>query len=188
MIHVPEMPLFAYKHECFQEFSDEISLVLWSWGCNWKCPWCSVKNMVSDKKCIIPEKYTKLIANPTEIETAVVFLGGEPTIHEEALCYGCAMAQDGGLKTKLFTNGSNPEVIRDLVNRGLLNSLSIDMKGIGFDLEPALSAAGGITTEIRTTVHPLLRESELVKIESEIIEDLRMKYDFKFIKQRYQDL
>ena len=155
-------PLITYKNECFQEYHDECSLVLWCHGCNWNCDWCSLKDIIYDEKNIIDEEYLPLIAHTTAIETAVVFLGGEPTIHKKGLYIGCSVAKDAGLKTKIFTNGSNPHVIMYLIERGLLDAVSLDYKSYKDKLLLLRLLPKDFNTEIRITLHDGIDEMKLI--------------------------
>ena len=100
--------------------------------------------------------------------TAVVFLGGEPTIYEEGLVHAMKCAKALGLKTKLYTNGLRPDVLALLISRNVLDSASVDIKTLSdtekyLGMNPdsvylhkvkqslALLKSNGIDTETRTT-------------------------------------
>jgi len=182
-----DYPLVHFMNECFQEYKDEVSLVLWSYNCNLKCSWCSMKDLIYDKKNILDVNYIDLIKSHTSLETAVVFLGGEPTLYPRGLITGCSFAKELGLKTKIFTNGFNKNIIHKLLNYNLLDSISIDYK----DKYPnniiyLLELVGNrIPVEIRTTIHPELREFDLETMEI-VINDLKKYYQITYYKQRYQ--
>lgn len=186
-------PLIQYRNECFQEFEDEISLVLWCHGCNMNCSWCSLKSIVYDKSKILDIDYEELIKNHTDLETAVVFLGGEPFTHPRGLQNGLELSKDLGLKTKIFTNGSDIFYIGYLIGKNLLNSISIDLKEPGFpsekDLECVLMLSDiyNIDIEFRTTIHPGLSEDKLESIQK-TVDKLTQRYYFKYIKQPYIEL
>lgn len=158
-------PLVSFKRDCFQEFEDEISLVLWCYNCNWKCDWCSLKSIIYDKKNIITENYLDLIRNHTSLETAVVFLGGEPTLHPYGLEEGCKLAKYLGLKTKVFTNGSDISIIEKLIDIRLLDAVSIDYKHYSFNIDKVLKSVinNNISVDVRITNYPGIENLELMK-------------------------
>jgi pyruvate-formate lyase-activating enzyme len=179
--------LFAYKRECFQEFENEISLVLWCMSCDMNCNWCSVKDILSDQDSELEEDYLELIKNKTELETAVVFLGGEPTLREEGLVQGCQEAKLLGMKTKVFTNGNSirsAELLRELGYAKLIDSVALDYKYPIQNIQSFIASVikTGINLELRTTMHPGLTESDLSQMK-QVGETLKVKHIF----QRYFD-
>ncbi len=157
------------------------------------CSWCSLKSIVYDKSKILDIDYEELIKNHTDLETAVVFLGGEPFTHPRGLQNGLELSKDLGLKTKIFTNGSDIFYIGYLIGKNLLNSISIDLKEPGFpsekDLECVLMLSDiyNIDIEFRTTIHPGLSEDKLESIQK-TVDKLTQRYYFKYIKQPYIEL
>jgi pyruvate-formate lyase-activating enzyme len=159
-----DYPIFAYKRECFQEYADHVSLVLWCSGCNMGCPWCSVRALVSDPGEVLDVDYRDLIADHSPLEDAVVFLGGEPTVHKIGLSVGCHLAKSIGLKVKVFTNGSDAELLASLARTAHLDAVSVDFKSSSQDIERFVKTVGGLSNlkdlELRTTVHPELGAAE----------------------------
>jgi anaerobic ribonucleoside-triphosphate reductase activating protein len=58
----------------------------------------------------------------------VVVTGGEPTIHR-GLPDTMKSLKDADFRVKLNTNGSNPGMVRDLVEHGLVDYVAMDVKG-----------------------------------------------------------
>jgi len=57
----------------------------------------------------------------------VCITGGEPTLHS-CLPDIFALLKNQGLKTKLDTNGSNPEMLEGLIDGGLVDYVAMDVK------------------------------------------------------------
>jgi len=99
----------------------------------------------------------------------VVVTGGEPTLNED-LPELVRRIKALGLKVKLDTNGTNPGMLQDLLQAGLLDYVAMDLKGpldqqysqvcgTEVDLEAVkrsiqLIMGSGIDYEFRTTVVP----------------------------------
>ena len=104
--------------------------VIFTSGCNFRCPFCHNSSLVLNYQNI--EKYTieEILAYLNKrkgIIEAVCITGGEPTIYpdlEEII----RKIRSLGLLIKLDTNGSNPKVIKDLVNKGLIDYIAMDIK------------------------------------------------------------
>lgn len=114
--------------DSFQEYEDEISLVLFSPHCNLKCPTCHNKSLRNPPLAFCRTVKDVIEKDITPMTGAVVFLGGEPTVWGSSLVRAVEYVKKYNLKTKLFTNGMKPEVVKELLNRNLLNSISVDFK------------------------------------------------------------
>jgi pyruvate formate lyase activating enzyme len=108
----------------------------------------------------------------------VVITGGEPTL-QPGLFDLIDHLIEQGLKVKLFTNGSQPDILRELIRTGRLAAISMDLKGplderyeraagVSVDLDAIRASADvlmndGIPYEFRTTVCPgLLTHDDVV--------------------------
>jgi pyruvate formate lyase activating enzyme len=113
----------------------------------------------------------------------VVFSGGEPTMQED-LRDCMAEVREMGLSIKLDTNGTFPEVIRDLLAQNLIDYIAMDVKaplenyaslvGRRVDIEAIrtsiwLVKQSGIPHEFKTTVVPGLHTTRELKAISELI-------------------
>lgn len=58
----------------------------------------------------------------------VVITGGEPTL-QKGLPEAVATLKKRGLKVKLDTNGSHPQVLKTLVENGMIDYVAMDVKG-----------------------------------------------------------
>ena len=122
------LPIISIIKDSFQEFNGEHSLVLFSYGCNFSCPECYNLKQVTNRDNIIGDGVDIIKANITPLHTAVVFLGGEPTIHPRGLGKCIQYCKDNGLKVKVFSNGQNSDFFRDYGH--LIDAVSFDVKFI----------------------------------------------------------
>ena len=87
--------------------------------------------MLDKKKCdrrLTSSLFADVI-HAKEFIDSIVFNGGEPTEQPEALLSMCELAKEEGLLVKVQTNGSHPEIIKELVSRGIVDQISVDVKG-----------------------------------------------------------
>jgi pyruvate formate lyase activating enzyme len=113
----------------------------------------------------------------------VVFSGGEPTLQED-LRDCIEEVREMGLAVKLDTNGTSPEVIRDLLAQNMLDYIAMDVKaplenyaslvGRRIDTEAIrtsiwLVKQSGVPHEFKTTVVPGLHTTRELKAISELI-------------------
>lgn len=111
--------------ESFQEYSPYISMVVFVGKCNlncYRCPNKSVKSYITTTNKLI----NKLESNP--LLDALVVIGGEPTTCPDEVEDLLQQVKSKGKLTKVFTNGCRPSVIKDWLEKGLLDAISIDLK------------------------------------------------------------
>ena len=94
---------FNYSDISLGEYPGEISLLLYSPGCNMYCPWCFNVDL-RNKKPITFKQAKDAIDEHRDFITAVVLTGGEP-LYNPDLFKILKYIDDVGLKTKINTNG-----------------------------------------------------------------------------------
>jgi len=111
----------------------------------------------------------------------VVISGGEPTIQKNLIGF-IKEIKKLGYNIKLDTNGSNPEMIEQLLEQGLVDYIAMDIKaplkkyteltGTSSSMKQLLQSIdlishNGVAHEFRTTVvKPLLSEHDIKEIRS----------------------
>lgn len=167
-------------------FPGKRSVIIRACGCNLRCAFCSAGALLD--KCEESDLYdwerveNHLTKRLDRID-GVIFSGGEPTLQEDlAACLG--RVRKMGLATMLETNGTQPEVLRDLIAQGLLDYIAMDVKaplenygslvGRRIDTEAIRTSIwcikhSGVPHEFRTTVVPGLHTTRELKMISELV-------------------
>lgn len=118
------------------DYDDLVSVVLFTPKCNFRCPFCHNGLTVLDSDTVIPfDQIVNYLNSRKGLIDAVVITGGEPTLMPE-LKERIIVLRNMGFKIKLDTNGSNPDVLKDLVNNGLLDYVAMDIKN-SIEMYPA---------------------------------------------------
>ena len=119
------------------DYPEKIAAVVFHGGCNFRCPYCHNGNLVTPEKInCLPEISEEEILNKISTRAGfidgVVFSGGEPTLYGDSLLrimtHIKTMQTCRSLKIKLDTNGSNPTLIKTLLEQGLLDYVAMDIK------------------------------------------------------------
>ncbi|MEM2093747.1 MAG: anaerobic ribonucleoside-triphosphate reductase activating protein [Candidatus Bathyarchaeia archaeon] len=99
-------------------------------GCNFQCPYCSNSSLIPLKSGVEVDLETveNWILASIDFIDAVGVTGGEPSLQPNAVATLFEWASRSGLKTFLNTNGTNPELIRDLIRRRILSYVAFDIK------------------------------------------------------------
>ena len=161
-----------------------VASTVFTCGCNFRCPYCHNPEFVimGSDETYFGETYTEeeILAHLQKRKgflDALVVSGGEPTLHKDLAPF-MRKVKAMGLKIKLDTNGSRPEVIRNLIEDGLLDYVAMDLKApldkyrlVGFDDTQAIEESmkllrdSGIDHEFRTTCPRIfLQESDFTQM------------------------
>jgi len=168
------------------DWDRKVSSVIFLPKCNLRCPFCHNVALVLHPETLPTMPFErireKLEKNKGWID-GVVITGGEPTIHRE-LPKLCERIKDFGFLVKLDTNGTNPDVIRELIEKQLVDYIAMDVKAplnkqkysevTGVNAEHVLGKVersieilleGRVEYEFRTTVVPgLHKRKDIEKI------------------------
>lgn len=124
------------------DFPGKIGALVFTRGCNFRCPYCHNAHLLREGPCLPPEEVLDFLRRRRGVLQGVVVSGGEPTLHPVGLEAFCAAAKSLGYAVKLDTNGSRPAVLRALLAGGLLDYVAMDVKTRPAHYPAALENAG----------------------------------------------
>ncbi|MBN2111940.1 anaerobic ribonucleoside-triphosphate reductase activating protein [Candidatus Woesearchaeota archaeon] len=149
--------------------------------CNFRCPYCHNAELVFDeiKEDIPPEEILDFLEGKKNWIDGICVTGGEPTLHKGLVDFARKVKEKGFL-VKIDTNGTNPEMIQQLLDGKLADYIAMDIKAPLDKYEEVVRAKvnadaiqrtinllmdSGIDYEFRTTVVPgLFEENDAEKI------------------------
>lgn len=161
------------------DFPGKVACTVFTEGCNFRCPFCHNASLVThtgETEGYSVEYILDFLKKRQGIIEGVCISGGEPTLMpglEEFI----RSVKDLGLAVKLDTNGTRPEILRHLVNEGLIDYVAMDIKnsrekyaltsGLDekFDISKIEKSAsylmsGAVDFEFRTTVVDPLHDTD----------------------------
>ena len=112
------------------DYPEHLAAVLFTGSCNFRCPFCHNASLVlaPHQAPVIPEEEVlETLKKRRGRLTGVCITGGEPTLHAD-LPDLIARIKDLGYLIKLDTNGTNPAMIRQLYQNGLIDYVAMDIK------------------------------------------------------------
>jgi len=179
-----------------------VSSVIFLPSCNMRCPFCYNRKLVLQPNGMptVPlEKILNYLKKKRGWIEGVVITGGEPTMHEDLPAL-CQEIKNLDLLVKLDTNGTNPDMVKELIEKGFIDYIAMDVKAPL--REEKYSEASGINTtallakieqttqtlllgeveyEFRTTLVPTLHQIDDIREICEKIKGCR-KYALQSFK------
>ncbi|MDD3847122.1 MAG: anaerobic ribonucleoside-triphosphate reductase activating protein [Syntrophorhabdaceae bacterium] len=133
LFKAPDYPAVkGFIETSFVDWKGCLASVLFLGGCNFRCPFCHNRDLVLNPGGIedVPIEYIVATIRKYRAQwiDKMVVTGGEPTIHMNLFGLIGILKREG-MMIKLDTNGSNPSVIKGLVNDGLVDCIAMDVKG-----------------------------------------------------------
>ena len=167
------------------DFPDNVSTVLFTAGCNLRCPYCHNWRIVLEYNgpYLSEADAVKTLEERKTFIEHVVITGGEPTI-QEGLPGFLSRLKALGYKLKLDSNGMRPEVLEKSLAH--LDYVAVDVK-TSLDLYPILKAEnvegllktiqilkkGSVDYEFRCTAVPGFVNEDIVHRIGEMVEGAR---------------
>jgi len=122
------MKIAGFAKTSFVDYPGKIACVVFTPYCNMKCKYCHNKHILSGNVPVIDEtEVFDYLEKRKDMLGAVVITGGEPTMQKDLRIF-IEKVRKLGLPVKLDTNGTNPRVIKNLLGKGLLDYIAMDVK------------------------------------------------------------
>ena len=114
------------------DYPGKIAAVVFTMGCNFRCPYCHNPEIVDPKKInygnkIKTEETLEFLSSRKNDLDGVCITGGEPTL-QPGLVEFVKKIKDLGFLVKIDTNASNPRIIEDLSEKKLVDYWAVDLK------------------------------------------------------------
>ena len=162
------------------DFPGKVACTVFLSGCNYRCPFCHNAELFGGKteEVMTEEAFFAFLRSRKGLLEGVCVSGGEPTLTKNLPEFLKSIkAMD--FAVKLDTNGSCPEILRQLLTENLVDYVAMDVKngpcryeetvGFGsFDLAPTeeslrLLISGSTPYELRTTLVAQLHDEASIE-------------------------
>ncbi len=106
-----------------------VAATIFTNGCNFKCPYCQNGSLALgvDQNRVNEDEILDYLEKRKKMIDGLCISGGEPTIQKDLKEF-IIKVKKIGTKVKLDTNGTNPELIKDLIDNDLLDYIAMDIK------------------------------------------------------------
>jgi len=154
------MEILGIEKVSFVDYEGLLCATIFTGGCNFLCPFCHNSALVKRRVDRIPENQVlSYLRERKGLLDAVTISGGEPTIQKD-LSNFILKVKEMGYKVKLDTNGTFPQVVEDLLDKGLLDYVAMDIKNNFDDYAKVTGVCNVNTANIKRTLS-ILRKYKL---------------------------
>jgi len=180
------------------DYPAKISAVVFTQGCNFRCSYCHNPELVDTKlfqPCLPEKTILDFLSTRSGKLEAVTITGGEPTLQDDLMDF-IREIRALGFFVKLDTNGSNPEMLIDLIREKLLDFIAVDIKA-PFEKYSSVVHASVNIDSIQKSIHRVIKskiphEFRTTVVSSQLApEDLftiagEIKGAKRYVLQKYQ--
>lgn len=162
------------------DFPGKVACTVFLQGCNFRCPFCHNSDLLpgQGQPLMDDAQLLRFLEKRKGLLDGVCVTGGEPTLQPQLpqLLEGIKAL---GYAVKLDTNGARPQVLRELVEKGVVDYVAMDIKnsreeypktaGIKESLLPQIEesirylTSGKVDYEFRTTVVSQLHSGDSIE-------------------------
>lgn len=180
------------------DYPGKMACTVFTYGCNFRCGFCHNALLVTEENSdnISEDEFFSFLKKRQGILEGVCITGGEPTLQPDLREF-ITKVRSLGYAVKLDTNGTNPRLLKSLIDENLLDYVAMDIKhspdkydficGCEVDIDSIKESVSiiidsGIDHEFRTTT---VREYHTAEDFDAIAEWI--KGDSKYFLQHFKD-
>ena len=174
------MKIKALQKLTLIDYPGHMACTVFVFGCNYRCFYCHNPELIVEENTAEVEQdyFFRFLSDRKGFLDAVCITGGEPTLYSELKDF-IRKIKEMGFLVKLDTNGSNPQMMKELIDSRMVDYIAMDIKAPpgryeeivkqNVDIEKIKQSVeiikeSGIDYEFRTTVVPELYEKDFAAI------------------------
>ena len=180
------MQICGFQKLTLLDFPEKVACIVFAAGCNFRCPFChnaSLVTHIDNSAAITEEEILEYLRKRKGLLDGVCITGGEPLLHKDIEDFITKIKQEG-FAVKLDTNGSFPERLISLVEKGLVDYVAMDIKN---SKEKYSETAGVDNLEIENiekSIDFLLKGKVPYEFRTTVVDGLHTTQDIVSIAQR----
>ncbi len=193
------MKIFGLQKLTLLDYPEKLACTVFTGGCNFRCPFCHNASLVTalpDEEVISEDELFLFLKKRSGLLDGVCVTGGEPFIQPDLAIF-LGQIKELGYAVKLDTNGCFPEQLKNIVARGLVDYVAMDIKS---DAQHYAGASGlasidydkisqsirfllgdAVDYEFRTTVVKGLHDADILRAAAASIGGAKRYYLQKYV-------
>jgi len=189
------MKILGLQKQSLIEYPGRISAIVFLGGCNLRCQFCYVPHLVLPKeikkqKEISQKEIFSFLKERRNFLEAVAITGGEPTLNRDLPNFIKKIKKFGYL-VELETNGTNPKMLKYLIEKKLIDYVATDIKHRLDNFEKYKEITGWVLTKemfenIKKSVKILLSGKVDYELRTTIMKEFHKKEDILEICKEIQ--
>ena len=178
------MRILGFQKTTLLDYPHKLASTIFVGGCNFRCPFCHNALIVNQDKSVdkisVESVYTYLKKRVGLLD-GVCITGGEPTLYPDLADFIHSI-KELGYSIKLDTNGSNPNMLSQLIHHRLVDYVAMDIKNSP-NKYSLTSGCNVNINDITQSIQILLNSSISYEFRTTIMKEFHDRSDFQAIAQ-----
>lgn len=174
------MKIHGFNTLTLLDYPEHLGATLFLGGCNFRCPFCQNAGLVlhpEQEPFLEEEQVLAHLKKRHGILEGVCVTGGEPTLYNELPAFFKKLKALGYL-VKLDTNGTRPDMIRQLYEKGLIDYTAMDIKSSPTNYGMAAGRELYDITQVAESVQYLMSCGIDYEFRTTVVKELHTADDF----------
>jgi len=179
------MKIGGFQKTSLLDYPDRISAIVWTNGCNFRCPFCYNPSLALGKSNVFPEEeILSFLSKRKGLVEGVVVTGGEPFMQDDLPVF-LTKIKSLGFLVKVDTNGSYPEKLKALIENQLVDYVAMDVKAPK-EKYPQLAGVAVDVSQISVSIDLIRQKVPQYEFRTTFVPKLLVKEDIVAIAQWLQ--
>lgn len=177
------MNIQGFQKLTLLDFPGKMACTVFTGGCNMRCPFCHNSRLVinpSEQPEFTEEEILAYLRKRQGILDGVAITGGEPLMQKDIDVF-IEKVRALGFAVKLDTNGTYPERLKELVNRGLVDYVAMDIKNSPELYSETVGVANYDITKIKESISFLLEGNVDYEFRTTVVRELHSVFSVEGI-------
>ena len=194
-----KMLIDGFQKLTLLDFPDTVACIVFTKGCNCKCPFCYNSPLVLDKtktSNYTDDEIFNYLEKRRGLIDGIVVSGGEATLQKNLKEF-ISRVKMMNFKVKLDTNGTNPDVLKELIECNILDYVAMDIKNCFDKYEMTIGTKKDFQDDIKKSIEILKKSNIDYEFRTTIVKEFHTISDIKkilkyidgskYFIQNYQD-
>ena len=165
------------------DYPSKVAATIFFGGCNFRCPFCHNMDLVLHPEhglSLGEEEVLSFLRSRSGILDGVCITGGEPTLQKDLPVF-IEKIKELGFCVKLDTNGTNPDMLRRLIDSSLIDYTAMDIKAAPDDYAKVCNVDNPCLSRIEESISVLLAGKISYEFRTTIVKEYHDETDMKQI-------
>lgn len=162
------------------DYPGKVACTIYTGGCNFRCPFCHNADLVTGKPevTVTGEEIFRFLRKRQGLLDGVCISGGEPLLQPDLEDF-IRGVRSLGYSVKLDTNGSMPDKLESLAEKGLLDYVAMDLKNAPEHYGRTIGAETYDVGNIDRSIRFLMGGEIPYEFRTTVVREFHQKADFE---------
>ena len=174
------MEIHGLNKTTLLDYPEHVACTVFTGHCNMRCPYCQNADLVlypESQPVLDEEEFFAFLKKRAFSLEGVCITGGEPTLQKDLKDF-IKKIKERSLNVKLDTNGTNPALLKELIDEKLIDYAAIDIKSSKENYGRCMGIENYDTSAVEESVSILINGDLPYEFRTTVVKELMGREDF----------